>query len=98
MKRIGVADHVIMVLSDKYLRSPYCMTELHYIYQPSTSDHSGKKKTSCAGSFPWCSTTHGSAAGASASLTPNTGRKSLKLWSRLLPQVQTPQHHRRYLF
>jgi internalin A len=32
MKRIGLADHVIVVLSDKYLRSPYCMTELHYIY------------------------------------------------------------------
>jgi TIR domain len=29
MKRIGLADHVIVVLSDKYLRSPYCMTELH---------------------------------------------------------------------
>lgn len=35
MKRIGLADHVIVVLSDKYLRSPYCMTELHYIYQRS---------------------------------------------------------------
>jgi internalin A len=35
MKRIGLADHVIAVLSDKYLRSPYCMTELHYIYQRS---------------------------------------------------------------
>ena len=35
MKRIGLADHVIVVLSDKYLRSPYCMTELHAIYQRS---------------------------------------------------------------
>ena len=35
MKRIGLADHAIVVLSDKYLRSPYCMTELHYIYQNS---------------------------------------------------------------
>jgi hypothetical protein len=26
MKRIGRADRVIVVLSDKYLRSPYCMT------------------------------------------------------------------------
>jgi internalin A len=33
MKRIGLSDHVIVVLSDKYLRSPYCMTELHFIYQ-----------------------------------------------------------------
>jgi internalin A len=35
MKRIGLADHVIVVLSDKYMRSPYCMTELYYIYQNS---------------------------------------------------------------
>jgi internalin A len=32
MKLIGQSDHVIVVLSDKYLRSPYCMTELHYLY------------------------------------------------------------------
>jgi hypothetical protein len=37
-KRIGPADHVIVVLSDKYLRSPYCMTELHYIYQRSLGE------------------------------------------------------------
>jgi hypothetical protein len=35
MKRIGLADHVIVVLSNKYLRSPYCMTELYSIYQRS---------------------------------------------------------------
>jgi internalin A len=35
MKRIGCADHILVILSDKYLRSPYCMTELHYIYQRS---------------------------------------------------------------
>jgi internalin A len=35
MKRIGFADHVIVVLSDKYLRSPYCMTELYFVYQRS---------------------------------------------------------------
>jgi internalin A len=35
MKRIGLADRVIVVLSDKYLRSPYCMTELNAIYQNS---------------------------------------------------------------
>jgi internalin A len=34
-ERIGLADHVIVILSDKYLRSPYCMTELYYIYQNS---------------------------------------------------------------
>jgi|ERR1700722_8481550 len=38
MKRIGLADHVIVVLSDKYLRSPYCMTELHFIYQRSLGE------------------------------------------------------------
>jgi internalin A len=38
MKRIGLADHVIVVLSDKYLRSPYCMTELHSIYQRSVDE------------------------------------------------------------
>jgi internalin A len=38
MTRIGLADHVIVVLSDKYLRSPYCMTELHYIYQRSLEE------------------------------------------------------------
>jgi internalin A len=33
-----IADHVIVVISDKYLRSPYCMTELHYIYQRSPGE------------------------------------------------------------
>jgi TIR domain len=41
MKRIGLADHVIVVLSDKYLRSPYCMTELHSIYQRSVGEKEG---------------------------------------------------------
>jgi hypothetical protein len=30
---LGLADHVIVVLSDKYLSSPYCMTELYSICQ-----------------------------------------------------------------
>jgi internalin A len=38
MKRIGLAAHVIVVLSDKYLHSPYCMTELHFIYVNSGLD------------------------------------------------------------
>jgi internalin A len=38
MKRIGLADHVVVVLSDKYLRSPYCMTELHAVYQRSLGE------------------------------------------------------------
>jgi internalin A len=38
MKRIGRADHVIVVLSDKYLHSTYCMTELYSIYQRSVGE------------------------------------------------------------
>jgi internalin A len=38
MKRIGRADRVIVVLSDKYLHSPCCMTELHSIYQRSLGE------------------------------------------------------------
>jgi internalin A len=33
MKTLGQARLVIVVLSEKYLRSPYCMTELYSIYQ-----------------------------------------------------------------
>jgi Leucine-rich repeat (LRR) protein len=33
MKTLGAARLVIVVLSEKYLRSPYCMTELYSIYQ-----------------------------------------------------------------
>ena len=35
MKRLTQADRVIVVLSDKYLHSPYCMAELYGIYQRS---------------------------------------------------------------
>jgi internalin A len=35
MKRLGSSDRVLVILSEKYLRSPFCMTELHYIYQRS---------------------------------------------------------------
>jgi internalin A len=38
MKTLGEARLVIVVLSDKYLRSPYCMTELHSIYQRSVGE------------------------------------------------------------
>jgi hypothetical protein len=33
MKALGQSNLVIVVLSNKYLRSPYCMAELHAIYQ-----------------------------------------------------------------
>jgi internalin A len=33
MKTLGEARLVIVVLSQKYLRSPYCMTELYSVYQ-----------------------------------------------------------------
>ncbi len=35
MKRIGRADRVLVILSEKYLRSPYCMTELHHLFNRS---------------------------------------------------------------
>jgi internalin A len=38
MKRIGRADNVIVVLSDKYLQSTYCMTELYGVYQRSVGE------------------------------------------------------------
>ncbi|RPI82342.1 MAG: toll/interleukin-1 receptor domain-containing protein, partial [Planctomycetaceae bacterium] len=38
MKRLGRADRVLVILSEKYLRSPYCMSELHAIYQRSQGD------------------------------------------------------------
>ena len=38
MKRITRADLVIVVLSDKYLHSPYCMAELYGIYQRAQGD------------------------------------------------------------
>jgi internalin A len=38
MKAIGRGDHVLVILSDKYLHSPYCMTELFYIYSRSLGE------------------------------------------------------------
>ncbi|MFT6864335.1 MAG: internalin A [Akkermansiaceae bacterium] len=38
MNRIGKADRVVVILSEKYLKSPYCMYELLQIYQRSGSD------------------------------------------------------------
>jgi hypothetical protein len=38
MKRIGLTDHVIVLLSDKDLHLPYCMTELYSIYQRSVGE------------------------------------------------------------
>ena len=35
MKAIGRGDHVLVILSEKYLLSPYCMTELFYTYSRS---------------------------------------------------------------
>jgi internalin A len=39
MKSIGDADLIVVVISDKYLRSPHCMAELYSIYQ-----HAGAEK------------------------------------------------------
>lgn len=38
MRRIGRGDRVIVVLSAKYLRSPYCMTELNHIFERSLGE------------------------------------------------------------
>ncbi len=38
MNQIARADRIVVVLSEKYLRSPYCMRELYGIYQRSVGD------------------------------------------------------------
>jgi len=38
MKTMAAADRVIILLSEKYLRSFYCMTELHEIYRTSRAE------------------------------------------------------------
>jgi internalin A len=38
MKSISRADLILVVISEKYLRSPYCMAELHGIYQRSLGE------------------------------------------------------------
>ena len=54
MKTLGHADLVIVVLSAKYLRSPYCMTELHALIK-TPSRKSGNSST---GSSRSCSRMH----------------------------------------
>ena len=41
MKSITRADLILVILSEKYLRSPYCMAELYGIYQRSDGDKDG---------------------------------------------------------
>jgi internalin A len=38
MARIGDGDRVFVILSEKYLKSPYCMTELHEIWRTSRAE------------------------------------------------------------
>jgi internalin A len=38
MRRLTRADLVVAVISDKYLRSPYCMDEIHGLWQKSQED------------------------------------------------------------
>jgi internalin A len=38
MQRIGRGDRVFVVLSEKYLRSPYCMFELHAVWRTSRQE------------------------------------------------------------
>jgi hypothetical protein len=40
MRRIGIGDRVFVVLSDKYLRSPFCMFELSEIWRTSSQEGS----------------------------------------------------------
>lgn len=35
---LGRADQAVLLINDKYLRSPYCMRELLYLFQTSSSD------------------------------------------------------------
>lgn len=39
MKEIGEADLIVIGISDKYLRSHYCMLELCEIYRNSSQDY-----------------------------------------------------------
>jgi len=54
MKTLGHADLVIVVLSAKYRRSPYCMTELHALIKTP----SRKSGNSSIGSSRSCSRMH----------------------------------------
>ena len=38
MRKIGEGDRVFVILSDKYLRSPHCMFELHEVWRNSRQD------------------------------------------------------------
>ena len=38
MRRIGQGDRVFVVLSDRYLRSPYCMFELSEVWRTSRAE------------------------------------------------------------
>jgi len=38
MRRIGAGDHVFVILSDKYLRSPHCMFELSEVWRNSRQE------------------------------------------------------------
>jgi TIR domain-containing protein/telomere resolvase len=87
MKTLGQARLVIVVLSEKYLRSPYCMTEL-YCCTPSTKTPGRKGRNSLTASFRWCSRTPTLAPGAIASPTQNIGRLSSKPWSNTLPTLE----------
>lgn len=37
-RRLTRADHVVAVISDKYLRSPYCLYEIHQLWQRCLGD------------------------------------------------------------
>ena len=75
MKRIGFADHMIVILSDKYLRSPSCMTELYYIYRRSL----GEKDDFLRRIIPLTlEEQHKSASGEIAPNTPSIGKRNFR--------------------
>jgi hypothetical protein len=45
MKTLGQPDLVIVVLSAKYLQSPYCMTELHALFRTSPNTGMSRSKS-----------------------------------------------------
>ena len=58
MRRIGASDRVFVILSDKYLRSSYCMFELLEIWRNCRQDEGRLGRSGC-GSTPWVTLTSG---------------------------------------
>lgn len=68
---------MIVVLSEKYLRSPYCMAELRYIYRQSV----GGKEDFLHRIIPLSLTDARFAPGVTDSFILSTGGRSSRRWS-----------------